>query len=159
MGVGIGGSGSHNSSVQGAPGVDYANSLQARSGALQDESMGQILELLRTGGIGAQMPLIQSSVAQQQNALNNALGAQRATNTRYGTGGTPLAEGQMGATKLLGMQNIADTPGRIAQPLLNQAPQVSNQLIQSIIGALQNYGKSKGNSFGFNLGVSGGSGG
>ncbi len=47
--------------------------VQPGFGSIQNQLFQQISEALRTGGIGAQIPLIQSSVSNANQALSNTL--------------------------------------------------------------------------------------
>lgn len=110
---------------------------------LLQEMFGQGLEGLRTGGIGAQAPLVQSSVSASRSATNQSLGNINETLSRSGLSGSPFGERTVAEAKSAGAKDIAGIPMQFVQQLLGIASPLAGQGQTSGLGALSNYGLSK----------------
>lgn len=93
---------------------------------VRQELLGQTLEALTTGGVGAQIPIIQRAVESSKAALGQGL---RSTTENIaqmpGLGGTPFAESMLAQQRVGGEQQIAGIPSQIAQQFAGQAPNLA----------------------------------
>ena len=101
-------------------------------GQIGNEWMSQLAQILRTGGIGAQTPIVAQSVGSAQSALSQALQGQTGDLARAGLARTPYGTQQLAGTRLAGVQQIAQIPTQYAQQQLGQIPGFYN----SVLGAI-----------------------
>lgn len=111
-------------------------SIQGTRG-LNNELLGQITEALRTGGIGAQIPIIQQSVSASNQAASDALRQTRDSLAQSGLSRTPYGQSILAGTRMQGAQQTAAIPTQIAQSFIEQAPQFSSSLMGQILNTLQ----------------------
>lgn len=111
-------------------------SIQGTRG-LNNELLGQITEALRTGGIGAQIPIIQQSVSASNQAASDALRQTRDSLAQSGLSRTPYGQSILAGTRMQGAQQTAGIPTQYAQSFIDQAPGFSQGLLGQILGALQ----------------------
>jgi hypothetical protein len=131
------------------------------SSPVRRELLDQTLEAMLTGGVGAQVPIIQRSVEASNAALGQSLrGLDERIAATPGLAGTPGAEGVRSALQLQGEQSSAAIPPQIAAGLISGAPnlalgfpQVSNQGLEAS-GSLAN--EAKGQQLGAITGIVGG---
>lgn len=95
---------------------------------LRRETLNQTLEAMRTGGVRAQIPLIQRSVEASRAGQSTALrGLEGQISQAPGLGGTPFAARLQAMTRLAGEQQTAGIPTQIAGQMAGQAPNLSLQ--------------------------------
>ncbi len=82
---------------------------------------GQMQEALKTGGVGAQIPIIQQAVASARSAQAGALGSAKDAMARLGLGSSPLANSQLASANMNIEQGIAGIPTSMAQQMIGQA--------------------------------------
>ena len=117
---------------------------------VQTQLFSQISEALRTGGVGAQIPIIQQAVSQSQAALGTSLQQSGDELARSGLAGTPFAARALGEQRRAGAQQIAGIPTQGAQQLIGQAPQIVTGLLQALLGSLAGAGKQRARAGPFN---------
>lgn len=103
-------------------GEGFAKELQEQSRPLRQELFTQLLEGLQTGGVGAQIPIIQRSVEQSRVAGSNSLRQLDEQLALSGLAGTPFGERSRAETVRLNEQNTASIPTNIVQQFIGQAP-------------------------------------
>lgn len=103
---------------------------------IQNETFRQISEALRTGGIGAQIPIIQQAVSQGKEALGNSLQQTEGSLASAGLGRTPYGQNILAQTRQAGASAIGRIPTDYAQQISAQAPGVIQGLMPAILGAL-----------------------
>lgn len=81
----------------------------------------QTVEALKTGGIGARIPIIQRAVDASQQASARALRQTENDLTRGGLGGTPFGQSILAQQRQAGRQAAAQIPTAFAQQLIGQA--------------------------------------
>jgi hypothetical protein len=104
---------------------------------LNDQLLSQITEALRTGGIGAQIPIIQQSVSNANQALGDTLTQTQGGLASSGLGRTPYGARIMAETQRAGNADIARIPTDAAKEFIGMAPQFASSLMGQILGALQ----------------------
>lgn len=89
----------------------------------------QIQQALQTGGVGAQVPVIQNAVTNMRNATNQSLNNAKTQLGAVGAGTDPVSQGQFANIAMQGNQQVADIPTQIAQQFIsmgaNLAPSVA----------------------------------
>lgn len=116
-----------------------ARALFNETAGLRKEYMGQSMEALKTGGIGAQIPIIaraleasKSATSQSQQMTQDSLG-------RSGLIGTPFGQSILAQQIMQGNQHTADIPTQYAQNFISQIPSfitaLTGQGIQGQSGA------------------------
>ena len=142
-----------------AKGTEASTGMAERAfGAIEPvrEQLGaQIGEALRTGGVGAQLPIIQQAVEQSRAATANTLSGQRQELARSGLTDTPFASTALAGTELKGNQQTAGIPSQLAQWLIamaaptfgGQAPQASPSGSIGPVSSSSTENKSGGGSF------------
>ena len=94
--------------------------------------ISQLGEMLRTGGIGAQTPIVAQSVGAAQSALSQALTGQQGQLAASGLARTPYGQQQLGQTRLAGLQGISQIPTQYAQQQIAQVPDLYKAVLGSI---------------------------
>lgn len=101
------------------------------------EILGQQLEALQTGGVNAQIPVIQRAVDASNRAASQAMEATRAEIARApGIAGTPFATRTLGDVALEGRARSAAIPTAIATGIIGNAPAFVEASTRSGLGAL-----------------------
>lgn len=112
---------------------------------IQKEFGAQTLEALRTGGVGAQIPIIQRAVEQTRQAGAQGLRATEESLAQRNLGGTPFGERILAQTRQQGRLAAAQIPTQFAQQFITGAPgfasQLSGQAAQLGLGAQQQAGQ------------------
>ena|SRR5690242_16523417 len=83
------------------------------------ESNAQQLEALKTGGVGARIPMIQRAVEASKSATANALSGTSAELATSGVAGTPFAANILAGARMSGEQATSQIPTNIAQNILS----------------------------------------
>ena len=104
---------------------------------LNDTLLSQISEALKTGGVGAQIPIIQNAVSGANQATSQALKGTTESLARSGLGATPFGQRQLAETRLAGAQAAGAIPTQFAQQYIQAAPQYGQGLLGTILGSLQ----------------------
>lgn len=89
---------------------------------VQKELFGQTLEALRTGGVGAQIPIIQRTVESQKQALSGSLKDLEGGLAGSNLAGTPFGQRILAQTAMQGRQEISNVPTAFAQQFISGAP-------------------------------------
>ena len=118
--VGKGGSVKKSSAEEGL--LSIATNLINQSEPLRTEVMGQTLESLRTGGVGAGLPIVQRSIEGSRAATSAALGQIGESMDRQGLGGSSYKNSLMADTALRGAQTTEAIPQQWAEKFIEGAP-------------------------------------
>lgn len=106
-------------------GLDALSLIQAggarKSIPLRNEVFRQVQEALKTGGVGARIPMIQQAVSQSQQATGRAVSQTSEELAKRNIGGS-FAASQLAGVRQAGEQATAGIPTQMAQQLLSQAP-------------------------------------
>lgn len=106
----------------------YAQDVDPLRGMLFE----QIGEALRTGGVGAQIPLVQRSVAESRRATGETMRGVERQLSAMGLLGTPFGQRQMAELALAGRREAARIPTEMAQQFAGLAPDVFGAVLQSL---------------------------
>ena len=128
----------------------FEEQIQPGLDPVQTQLFQQIGEALRTGGVGAQIPIIQQAVSQSRSALGTSLQQSSDELARTGLLGTPFGQRQLAGQRQAGEQQIAGIPTQGAQQLIGQAPQLVQGLLQALLGSLAGAGKQRARAGPFN---------
>lgn len=123
---------------------------------LYSDFVNQMLELLQTGGISAQVPMISNAVEQNRTAASNALVDLDKRLAQMGLAGTPFGERVRGETQMQGELAVSQTPFDVYRQLLSMLPGFLtgqgntimtglNTATQGAIGAQQNSNQAMNN--------------
>lgn len=104
---------------------------------LSNELVRQLSEALRTGGVGAQIPIIGQAVSAANQATSSALRDTQGSLASSGLARTPYGQRILADTRLSGAQQAARIPTDIAQSFIAQTPQYSLGLLGTILSSLQ----------------------
>lgn len=104
---------------------------------LTSEFMRQLSEALRTGGIGAQIPIIQQAVSGANQATSQALRGTEASLASSGLAGTPYGQRTLAETRMSGAQQAARIPTDYAQQFIGGIPQFTQGLLGQVLGAIR----------------------
>lgn len=131
---------------------------QARAGEVggavqpvESELMSQILEALKTGGVGAQLPIVQQAVEGSRQATSRALQQSQESLFRSGLQGSPFGESILARTRITGEQQARRIPTQIAQSFIEMAPGLVQGLRATQAGLLSGAGVSKAQQKGVEL--------
>lgn len=102
--------------------TDTAREAFAEGKPLRNELLGQQLEALQTGGVGATAPIAGAAMSQSRAATARALAGLTEELSRSGLSRTPFAARQLAGTRLAGEQATELIPSQIAQAFIAGAP-------------------------------------
>lgn len=145
MGGGKGGSANKGStSISAAPDPEvsaFTKELREGTKPIRDEVFGQVLEALKTGGIGARLPIIQKSVEASRAATSEALTATKASASGTGLEKSPFLQTLLANTRLAGAASTNAIPQNIAKEFIDIAPSLATgsaaQILTGLTGAGQ----------------------
>ena len=129
--------------AQSPEGVDKllraAESILQQSAPARKELLGQTLEALKTGGVGARIPIIQRAVEASKQATGNAM---RETSGQLASRGItgPYASSILSATREAGGQAASQIPTNIAGEMVGAAPGVIGGFTSQALGGLSSAG-------------------
>jgi len=103
----------------------FTKEIRETSKPVRDEVFSQVLEALKTGGVGAQIPSIQRSVEASKQATSSALRGLDEDLASSGFGRTGFGARARGETLLAGEQATAQIPTLMAQDWLSVAPSLA----------------------------------
>ena len=103
----------------------FTKEIRETSKPVRDEVFGQVLEALKTGGVGAQIPSIQRSVEASRGATAQALRGTEEDLAASGLGRTAFGQRALAETRLAGEQQTAQIPTLMAQDFLSVAPSLA----------------------------------
>ncbi len=141
----MGGGGSKSNAQSGANLLPFAKQFEGETRALRGSLFGDITEALRTGGVGANVPIIQSAVSGSRSALSSALQGSSEGLSRAGLSGTPFGQRQMAQQRQGGQQELSQIPTQLAQQLIQMAT-AGVGLAGGTLGPLASAGTSRGKS-------------
>jgi predicted RNA-binding protein Jag len=127
-----------------------AQAILKQTGPVRKELLGQTLEALKTGGVGAQIPIIQRAVENSKAATGNALKATTDSAAAAGVGGSYL-QNILAATRIKGQQNTSQIPTEIASNFISAAPGLVTSMQGQGLGALTNTANIDLNAAEFNV--------
>jgi len=117
---------------------------------LATELIPQITESLRTGGVGARLPIARKGVEASRAASSRATTGTEESLARGGLSGTPFGEAILALTRQRGEQATAAVPIDIAKSFSDLASSlITGGGAISIGGPGVSSGESKGTQFGF----------
>lgn len=117
----MGGGGGKSSGQTGQNLLPFAKAFEGETRPLRSQLFGNITEALRSGGVGANVPIIQSSVSAARSSLGEALRGSSEGLSRSGLQGTPFGQRQMAQSRQQGMMGISQIPTQLAQQLIQMA--------------------------------------
>lgn len=104
-----------------------AQGLFQETAPLRSEMFGQFLEGLRTGGIGAQIPIIQRAIEQSRLATSNTMRQIDEQMATSGVAGTPFGQSVRAGALMQGAQAESQVPTNILQQFLAMVPGMVGQ--------------------------------
>jgi len=131
---------SRSSSGMDAKGMKFLDRAIIDTGAvkgLNDDLVAQMSEALRTGGIGAALPIVQQSISGASQAQSDAMRGTEAGLSSSGLSRTPYGQSILAGQRFSGAQAIGRIPTDYASQFIAQAPQFGGSLMQTILGSLQ----------------------
>src|SRR5271170_5012206 len=115
--------------------------------------LGQTNEALQTGGIGAQIPMIQSAVTNAQSSLSGSMQSAKDAFAKIpGLSGSPVAQGQLSNMSMQGNEAISQIPTNMAMQFIGMGTQAAGGMMGQSTGAMgqamqgQMYNQGWGNS-------------
>jgi hypothetical protein len=105
-----------------------ANQLFGETTPVRQEYLNQMLEGLKTGGIQAQMPIIQQAVDQSKGATSQALRQLDTNMGQAGIAGTPYGQQTRAMAAMQGAQGTAAIPTNIVRDFMGAIPGYSSNL-------------------------------
>ena len=140
--------------AQSPEGVDKllraAESILQQSAPARKELLGQTLEALKTGGVGARIPIIQRAVEASKQATGNALRQTSGDLASRGITG-PYASSILAATREGGAQATSQIPTNIAGEMIGRAPGIVGGFTGQALGGLSTAGSLDLNRQEFNV--------
>jgi len=110
--------------------AQYGQAFLRQTRPVRKEVLGQLLEALRTGGVKANIPMIQQAVSRANQATAAAL-QQTAEQLGQRNIGGPFAQSILARQRLLGNQQAAAIPTQMAQQVIGQFLPFASQ-VQSL---------------------------
>ena len=105
--------------------ADISKEIWATIQPAMTEAAGQTVEGLKTGGIGAAIPLITRALEQSKMASSRSMGATESRLAQTGLSGTPFGENILAGTRMQG--DLATS---------QVAPGINMQLLQALLPAI-----------------------
>ena len=116
-----------------------ANAFFQQTTPLRHELTSQMEEALKTGGIGARIPIITRAVESSKRATSSALRGTGEELARTGLRGTPFGENIMAGTRMEGELRTSQIPTDMVAQFLTQIPNfvlgAANTAITGLSGA------------------------
>jgi hypothetical protein len=100
----------------------FAKEMQEMSRPVREETFSQVLEGLKTGGIGARIPMITSAVEASPGATSNALRQIDDQNALMGTSGTFTGQRARADALMSGEQRTAQLPTGVSAGIHPERP-------------------------------------
>lgn len=115
--------------------------LFGQTRSARTDLFSQLSEALRTGGIGARIPIVSKAVEAAKGGVSKALTQTDEALAKIGLTGTPFGENIKAQTRLAGEGSVARIPTDYAQHFIDMAPAlISGQTGQAVQGAGQSAG-------------------
>ena len=102
--------------------VNLIQTVQGETDPVRRELGRQYMEALQTGGVGAQIPLINAAQQQSRQATSQALQNTTANLGRAGLARTPFGQQTLAGVNLSGQQATGMLPSQITSQFLQGAP-------------------------------------
>ena len=99
-----------------------AETILKQAGPLRKELLGQTLEALKTGGVGARIPVIQRAVESSKQATSNALRGTTESLGATGLASSPYGQSILANIRTQGGQATSQIPTQIAENFIGAAP-------------------------------------
>ncbi len=106
--------------------LDISSALMAEISPLRKEVIGQTLESLQTGGIGARLPIVQKGIEASRAATSSALSQLDEGMARQGLGQSGYANALRAQTLLSGELETQAIPQRAAEQFIAIAPSLAS---------------------------------
>lgn len=116
----------------------FAGEVREESRPVRQEIFRQVTEALKTGGVGAQIPLITRSVEASRAATSRTLAETEASLGRSRLSGTPFGQRILAETRLGGETAAAQIPTALAQQFTSVAPNLALGSAGTVISGLTN---------------------
>jgi len=116
----------------------FTEEVRAGTKPIRDTVFAQISEALRTGGVGARLPIVQKGNEASRSATSAALRSFDEATAGTGTERSPLTAAARGQISLAGEQRTAGIPVEAARELTQIAPNVALGSASTIIQGLTN---------------------
>lgn len=100
----------------------FLGEFKTQSRPVREELFSQIAEALRTGGVGARLPIAMKSVEATKSAASNALTKTGESLASSGLAGTPFGESILANTRMQGELAVGQAPIDIANQFIGMAP-------------------------------------
>lgn len=118
----MGGGGKKESSGETDQLGQYSRALFNETSPLRQQIENQGLEALKTGGIGAQIPMIARAVESSKSQLATDLQSARDDQAKYRLNGTPFGQSIIQQARIAGNQGISQIPTNYAQNFISMLP-------------------------------------
>jgi len=137
--MGGGGKGGSQQFTQADPNISaFAGEVREQSRPVREEIFRQVTEALKTGGVGAQIPLITRAVESTRAATSRALAETEASLGRSRLAGTPFGQRILAETRMGGEGAAALIPTTLAQQFTSVAPNLALGSAGTVIQGLTN---------------------
>lgn len=141
------GGSSGSSSLRGPDVLRFVQGFDKEFGPVRNEFLGQLLQLLQTGGVPSRLPLIQGSVERGRAALSQQLGLLKGQAAEKGVGADdPFLRRLLAQTQRGGEFGIGQSSLEILQGLLSTVPGLTLGSVGQFLQALSNVGASESNT-------------
>jgi hypothetical protein len=137
----MGGGGKSGSQVSTTPDPNisaFVQEVRGESRPVRQEIFRQVTEALKTGGVGAQIPLITRAVESSRAATSRTLAETEASLGRSRLAGTPFGQRILAETRLGGETATAQIPTALAQQFTSVAPNLALGSAGTVISGLTN---------------------
>lgn len=129
--------------------ANFARGMLKQTGPLRREVIGQGMEALRTGGVKAQIPMIQQAVSQANQATAQGL-KQTAGDLAAKNIGGPFASRLLAQQRMGGEQLAAAIPTQMAEKIINRTLPFAQGMMSAGMGGLGQSGQAAFASDAFN---------
>jgi hypothetical protein len=120
---------------------DWGISMLRQTRPIRKEVLGQLTEALRTGGVKANIPMIQQAVARANQATAGAM-TQTAEQLASRNIGGPFAQRILAGMRMAGNEQAAQIPTQMAQSLINAFLPFAGQVQSLGMGAFSTAAQS-----------------
>lgn len=116
--------------------VPASQGILSQVGGVAQEFFGQMLEMLQTGGVGAQAPIISRALESSKQATSTAMRQTEEGLTQRGLAGTPFGERILAGQRATGAAETSRVPTDIATAFMSLIPQAIGGAQQTGISGL-----------------------
>lgn len=116
--------------------VPASQGILSQVGGVAQEFFGQMLEMLQTGGVGAQAPIISRALESSKQATSTAMRQTEEGLAQRGLAGTPFGERILAGQRATGAAETSRVPTDIATAFMSLIPQAIGGAQQTGISGL-----------------------